>query len=37
MPIMSKYRDLRVVMKYECGGENLDQNAVNFLKYEEEI
>lgn len=32
---MSKHRDLKTVMRYVRGRENLDQNAVNFLGYNE--
>jgi integrase len=35
--MMSKHKDPKTVMRYGHGKENLDQNAVNFLKYEEEI
>jgi integrase/recombinase XerD len=31
--MMSGHRDPKTVMKYDHGRENLDQNAVNFLKY----
>jgi site-specific recombinase XerD len=34
--MMSKHKDPKTVMRYDHGRENLDQNAVNFLKYEEE-
>jgi site-specific recombinase XerD len=34
--MMSKHRDPKTVMRYDYGRENLDQNAVNFLKYDEE-
>jgi integrase/recombinase XerD len=33
--MMSKHRDPKTVMRYDHGRENLEQNAVNFLKYEE--
>ena len=33
--MMSKHRDPKTVMRYDHGRENLDQNAVNFLGYEE--
>jgi integrase/recombinase XerD len=33
--MMSKYKDPKTVMRYDHGRENLDQNAVNFLGYEE--
>jgi len=33
--MMSKHRDPKTVMRYDHGRENLDQNAVNFLKYDE--
>jgi integrase/recombinase XerD len=34
--MMSKHKDPKTVMRYDHGRENLDQNAVNFLRYEEE-
>jgi integrase/recombinase XerD len=34
--MMSKHRDPKTVMRYDHGRENLEQNAVNFLKYDEE-
>jgi integrase len=34
--MMSKHRDPKMVMRYDHGRENLDQNAVNFLGYDEE-
>jgi integrase len=34
--MMSKHRDPKTVMRYDHGRENLDQNAVKFLFYEEE-
>lgn len=34
--MMSKHRDPKTVMRYDHGRENLEQNAVNFLRYEEE-
>jgi integrase/recombinase XerD len=34
--MMSKHRDPKTVMRYDHGRENMEQNAVNFLKYEEE-
>ncbi len=34
--MMSKHKDPKTVMRYDHGRENLDQNAVNFLQYEEE-
>jgi integrase/recombinase XerD len=34
--MMSKHKDPKTVMRYDHGRENLDQNAVNFLGYEEE-
>jgi integrase/recombinase XerD len=34
--MMSKHRDPKTVMRYDHGRENLDQNAVNFLMYDEE-
>jgi hypothetical protein len=33
---MSKQRTPKTVMRYDRGRENLEQNAVNFLGYEEE-
>jgi integrase/recombinase XerD len=33
--MMSKHRDPKTVMRYDHGRENLDQNAVNFLRYDE--
>jgi len=34
--MMSKHRDPKTVMRYDHGRENLNQNAVNFLGYDEE-
>ncbi len=34
--MMSKHRDPKTVMRYDHGRENLEQNAVNFLLYEDE-
>ena len=34
--MMSKHRDPKTVMRYDHGRENLEQNAVNFLRYEDE-
>jgi integrase/recombinase XerD len=34
--MMSKHRDPKTVMRYDHGRENLEQNAVNFLQYEQE-
>jgi integrase/recombinase XerD len=34
--MMSKHRDPKTVMRYDRRRENLDQNAVNFLGYDEE-
>jgi integrase/recombinase XerD len=34
--MMSKHKDLKTVMRYDHSRENLDQNAVNFLGYDEE-
>lgn len=34
--MMSKHKDPKTVMRYDDGRENLDQNAVNFLAYDEE-
>jgi integrase/recombinase XerD len=33
--MMTKHKDPKTVMRYDHGRENLDQNAVNFLQYEE--
>jgi len=33
--MMSKHRDPKTVMRYDHGRENLEQNAVNFLEYDE--
>ena len=33
--MMTKHRDPKTVMRYDHGRENLDQNAVNFLGYDE--
>jgi hypothetical protein len=33
---MSKYLDVMTVMRYDHSRENLDQNAVSFLGYDEE-
>lgn len=34
--MMSGHRDPKTVMRYDHGRENLEQNAVNFISYEEE-
>jgi integrase/recombinase XerD len=34
--MMSKHKDPKTVMRYDHGRENLEQNAVNFLEYEDE-
>jgi integrase/recombinase XerD len=34
--MMSKHRDPKTVMRYDHGRENMEQNAVNFIQYEEE-
>jgi integrase/recombinase XerD len=34
--MMTKHKDPKTVMRYDHGRENLDQNAVNFLGYDEE-
>jgi integrase len=34
--MMSKHRDPKTVMRYDHGRENMEQNAVNFLGYDEE-
>jgi hypothetical protein len=36
MPMMLKHHDLKTVMRYDYGRENMEQNAVNFLGYDEE-
>jgi integrase/recombinase XerD len=33
--MMSKHKDPKTVMRYDQGRENLDQNAINFLGYDE--
>jgi hypothetical protein len=33
--MMSKHRDPKTVMRYDHGQEKLDQNAINFLAYDE--
>lgn len=33
--MMCKHKDPKTVMRYDHGRENLDQNAVNFLLYED--
>ena len=33
--MMSKHKDPKTVMRYDHGRENLEQNAVNFLGYDE--
>jgi integrase/recombinase XerD len=33
--MMSKHRDPKTVMRYDHGRENLEQNAVNFIRYDE--
>ena len=35
--MMSKHKDPKTVMRYDHGRENLEQNAINFLKYEEDL
>jgi integrase/recombinase XerD len=35
--MMSGHKDPKTVMRYDHGRENLEQNAVNFLHYEEEV
>ena len=35
--MMSKHKDPKALMRYDYGRENLDQNAVKFLQYEEEL
>jgi integrase len=34
--MMSKHRDPKTVIRYDYGQENLDQNAANFLVYDDE-
>jgi integrase len=34
--MMSKHRDPKTVMRYDHGRENMEQNAVNFLAYDDE-
>ena len=34
--MMSKHLDPKTAMRYDRGRENLNQNAVNFLAYDEE-
>jgi site-specific recombinase XerD len=34
--MMSGHRDPKTVMRYDHGRENLDQNAINFISYEDE-
>ena len=34
--MMSGHKDPKTVMRYDHGRENLDQNAINFLQYEED-
>ena len=34
--MMSRHRDPKTVMRYDHSREDLDQNAVNFLGYDEE-
>jgi site-specific recombinase XerD len=34
--MMSKHRDPKTVMRYDHGRENMEQNAVNFLMYDED-
>ena len=34
--MMTKHRDPKTVMRYDHGRENLDQNAANFINYDEE-
>ncbi len=35
--MMSKHKDLKTVMRYDHGRENLDQNAVNSLGYDDDM
>ena len=32
---MSKHKDPKTVMRYDHGRENMEQNAINFLQYED--
>ena len=34
--LMSGHRDPKTVMRYDHGRENLEQNAINFIRYDEE-
>ena len=34
--MMSGHKDPKTVMRYDHGRENLDQNAINFIDYNEE-
>ena len=34
--MMSKHKDPKTVMRYDHGRDNLEQSAVNFLKYDED-
>jgi hypothetical protein len=33
---MSKHREAKTVMRYDHDRENVEQNVVNFLRYEDE-
>jgi len=35
-PSLSKHKDPKTITRYDRGRENLQQNAVNFLRYDEE-
>jgi len=35
-PSLSKHKDPKTITRYDHGRENLDQSAVNFLRYDEE-
>jgi len=34
--MMSKHKNPKTVMRYDQGRENMEQNAVNFLGYDDE-
>jgi integrase len=36
VPMMSKHRDPKTVMRHDHGRENMEQSVVNFPRYEEE-
>lgn len=35
--MMSKHRDPKTLMRYDHERENLDQNEVNFISYDDEL